>query len=138
MYPSKHSHSPATIATVLTSHRFVRCFIAILCNSFRQRIHPKAIRGTLKASHARSSCKRQALLAKFGNSRRLVFFPLCTNVSGMCHELAHWSILRRIFWLPGGEPIDVPVEHAEGRGNEDGVMNFQISCPLCAGCGDVI
>jgi hypothetical protein len=39
MYPTKQSHNPATITRVLVSHRFVRCFIAVLFTSFRQIIH---------------------------------------------------------------------------------------------------
>src|SRR5271170_7567474 len=43
-------------------------------------------------------------------------------------ELAAFAIHRFVFGLPGGESVDVAVEHAERGGDQDGVVDFEIGC----------
>ena len=38
-----------------------------------------------------------------------------------------------IFRSDGGQPIDVPVEHAEHRGDQNGIVDLQVSRICCPG-----
>ena len=42
------------------------------------------------------------------------------------HALSHLRIERWVVWLPCREPVDVAVVHAEGRSNQDCVVNVEI------------
>jgi hypothetical protein len=53
------------------------------------------------------------------------------------HALAHRVVRCRIGWGECRQTVDVAVEHAERRRNEDGVVNFPVRCAFAAGCLDV-
>jgi hypothetical protein len=44
--------------------------------------------------------------------------------------LTHAGIHGWITRLPRGKTIDIAVIHAEGGGNEDGIVDLKISCAL--------
>ena len=47
--------------------------------------------------------------------------------------LAHFCVHLGVFWLPGGEAVDVAVVHAEGGGDEHGVVDLEVGCAEVAG-----
>ena len=51
--------------------------------------------------------------------------------------LAHLRVHGFVVRLPGGESVDIPVVHAEGCGDEDGVVDLEIRCAEAAGTIDV-
>jgi len=48
------------------------------------------------------------------------------NVSFTRHSSTHLVVQLLILGSERGKPIHIPVIHAEGRGNENGVVNFEI------------
>ena len=52
--------------------------------------------------------------------------------------LAHGGIHGRILGLPCRQSIDVTVVHAEGGGDQHGVVDLDVGCTLFAGMSHII
>ena len=55
----------------------------------------------------------------------------------MRHARAHGNISFLFLWSPGGKTVHVAVVHAEGRGDQDCVVNLGVSCAFLASASDV-
>ena len=51
--------------------------------------------------------------------------------------LAHFCVHLGVFWLPGGEAVDVAVAQSAGGGDEDGGVDCEVGCALFAGLCDI-
>ena len=75
--------------------------------------------------------------AEAGESGRLAGDAGGLSVAVFSEVLAHFRVHGFIAGLPGGEAVYVAVEHAEGGGNQDGVVNLDVGGVFGAGAGDV-
>src|SRR5438477_11498959 len=56
-----------------------------------------------------------------------------TAVALVSHSLSHFAISFRLERLPGLQTVHVAVVHAEGRGDQNGIVNLLVGRALAAG-----
>src|SRR5450432_3495756 len=59
------------------------------------------------------------------------------DIAFMRHARAHGDISFLLLRSPGGKTVNVAVVHAEGRGDQDCVVNLGVSCSFLASACDV-
>src|SRR5262245_48773079 len=74
------------------------------------------------------------------SSVRMSAAPLAigTDIAFLCHPLSHRVVGLLVGRGQRGKTINVAVEHAERRGDEDGIVDLAIGCALTACPLDVV